>query len=109
VVRIPKAGKCVRRDRVTARNGMEDGKQLLADCADVPKCRGSDVGARRTADPLRQLGLTGPPIHILGTLQMVYPFRRVRSKCHRVDEIERQVSGDELKSVILALHGFRFV
>ena len=106
VQRIANPAKGVRRDRVTAGHCMEHGKQLFADCADVPQCRGSHPGAGVDGRAVRQLSLAGPPSHILGTLQMVFPLPGIRSTRHRIDEIEREVSGDELISVIPAVHGF---
>jgi len=104
---IANAGKCVRRDRVIGCHRMENRKQLFADCADAPQlCSLQGAGADRS--PVRQLSLAGPSLHILGTLQMVVLLRGIRSKCDRVDEIEREVSGDKLKSVILAVHGGPF-
>jgi hypothetical protein len=86
---------------------MEHFKQLFADCADVPECRGTHSRAGIDCRPVRQLSLIGPPTHILGALQMVLLLPGIRSKRHRVDEIEREVSGDKLESVNLTVHGFR--
>src|SRR5262245_8534964 len=86
---------------------MENRKQLFADCADAPQRRSLRQEAGADCNPVRQLSLASPPAHILGTLQMVLLLRRIRSKCDRVDEIEREVSGDKLISVIPAVHGGR--
>jgi hypothetical protein len=107
VQRIANSGKCVRRDRVIAGNGMENRKQLFADYADAPQRRSLRQGAGADCSAVRQLSLASPPVHILGTLQMVLLLPGIRSKCDRVDEIEREVSGDKLIFVIPAVHGGR--
>src|SRR5215813_10960494 len=104
VQRIANPGKCVRRDWVIADNCMEDRKQLFADCADAPQRRSLRQGAEADCSPVRQLSLAGPPAHIFGTLQMIRLLPGIRSKGDRVDEIEREVSGDKLISVIPAVH-----
>ena len=105
---IANPGKCVRRDRIIACNCMENRKQLFADGADAPQRRGPHQGAGVDCSPVRQLSLASPPLHILGTLQMVLLLPGIRSKCDRVDEIEREVSGDKLISVIPAVHGDQY-
>src|SRR5580765_7280085 len=107
VQRTANPGKCVRRDRVIACNCMENRKQLFADCADAPQRRGPHQGAGVDCSPVRQLSLARPPLHILAALQMVLLLPGIRSKCDRVDEIEREVSADKLISVIPAVHGGR--
>lgn len=102
---IANLGQCVRRDRVIACDCMENRKQLFADCADAPQRRGSQKGLGKDCSPIRQLSLASPQAHIRGTLQMVLPLPGIRSKCDGVDEIEREVSGDKLISVISAVHG----
>jgi hypothetical protein len=95
------------RDRVIACNSMENLKQLFADCADATQrcslCR--PAGLDRS--PVRQLSLASPSVHILGSLKMFLLLSRIRSKCDGIDEIESEVPGDKLKSVILTVHDGR--
>jgi len=86
VQRIPNPGKSIRRDRVIASNCMENRKQLFADCADAPQRR---EGAGPDCSLVWQLSLDSPTVHILATLKMVLLLRGIRSKCDRVDKIER--------------------
>jgi hypothetical protein len=86
---------------------MEGRKQLFADCADAPQRCSFRLGVEADRSPVRQLCLVSPPVHILGTLQMVPLLPGIRSICDGVDEIERKMSGDKLKSVILAVHASR--
>jgi hypothetical protein len=54
--------------------------------------------------PVRQASLIGPTPDIFGALQMVLHLRWIQPGCDGIDEIQREISRDELISVIVSDH-----